>query len=83
MKFCICNEIFQEWPLAKQFEVAADIGFDLSMVNGLGDMLRLFFSLFGFSVASQPFVCGGQAFPRRDMHFVFGDTVSELLYGFL
>jgi len=28
MKFCICNEIFQEWPLAKQFEVAADIGFD-------------------------------------------------------
>jgi len=28
MKFCICNEIFQDWPLAKQFEVAADIGFD-------------------------------------------------------
>jgi len=28
MKFCICNEIFQEWPLPKQFEVAADIGFD-------------------------------------------------------
>jgi len=28
MKFCICNEIFQEWPLAKQFEVAADIGFN-------------------------------------------------------
>jgi len=28
MKFSICNEIFQGWPLAKQFEAAADIGFD-------------------------------------------------------
>jgi len=28
MKFCVCNEIFQEWPLPKQFEVAAEIGFD-------------------------------------------------------
>ena len=28
MKFCICNEIFQDWLLPKQFEVAADIGFD-------------------------------------------------------
>ncbi len=28
MKFCICNEIFQDWPLTRQFEVAADIGFD-------------------------------------------------------
>ena len=28
MKFCVCNEIFQDWPLANQFEVAAEIGFD-------------------------------------------------------
>jgi len=28
VKFCVCNEIFQDWPLAKQFEVAAEIGFD-------------------------------------------------------
>lgn len=27
MKFCICNEIFQEFPLEKQFETAAEIGF--------------------------------------------------------
>ena len=28
MKFCICNEIFQDWSLAEQFQIAADIGFD-------------------------------------------------------
>ncbi len=28
MKFCICNEIFQDYPLAEQFEAAANIGFD-------------------------------------------------------
>ena len=28
MKFAICNEIFKDWPTRKQFEVAAEIGFD-------------------------------------------------------
>ena len=28
MKFCICNEIFQDYPLAEQFEIAAELGFD-------------------------------------------------------
>ena len=28
MKFCICNEIFQQWPLRDQFEAAADMGFE-------------------------------------------------------
>ncbi|MEA3403300.1 MAG: sugar phosphate isomerase/epimerase family protein [Armatimonadota bacterium] len=28
MKFALCNEIFKEWEIEKQFAVAADIGFD-------------------------------------------------------
>jgi sugar phosphate isomerase/epimerase len=28
MKFAICNEIFKDWPIRKQFEAAAEIGFD-------------------------------------------------------
>jgi len=28
MKFCICNEIFQDWSLPDQFKAAAEIGFD-------------------------------------------------------
>lgn len=28
MRFCICNEIFQQWSLRHQFEAAADMGFD-------------------------------------------------------
>jgi len=28
MKFAICNEIFQGWELEKQFETAAEVGFD-------------------------------------------------------
>jgi len=28
VKFALCNEIFKEWEIEKQFEVAAEIGFD-------------------------------------------------------
>ncbi len=28
MRFCICNEMFQDWPLLDQFAAAADMGFD-------------------------------------------------------
>ncbi len=28
MKFALCNEIFKEWEIEQQFEVAAEIGFD-------------------------------------------------------
>ncbi len=28
MKFCICNEIFQDWDLRDQFQATAQMGFD-------------------------------------------------------
>src|SRR5436190_1030299 len=28
MRFCICNEIFQEWPLADTFAYAKKVGYD-------------------------------------------------------
>ncbi len=32
MKFCVCNEMFPDLPLAEQFQIAAELGFDATEI---------------------------------------------------